>query len=295
MRFIKEGTHIDFIGKRKLAIAFSLILIILGLVVFFKRGGENFGVDFSGGTLIQLEFSQEIPIEDIRISLKEIELGKSTIQRFGEGKALIIRTQADSEKIVLEKLRQDYPDNPFIHQRTEMVGPAVREDLRKRGLWALILSFMGIGIYVSMRFQFEYALGAVVALIHDILITMGICAIAGREITLPVLAGFLTLIGYSINDTIVVYDRIREDLRLMRKENFETIINTSINQTLSRTVLTTLTTLIAVVALFAWGGEVIHDFAFVLIVGIITGTYSSIFVASPLIVEWRKWKRKKSG
>jgi len=293
MRFIKESTHVDFIGKRKIAVTISLGLIILGLVFFFMRGEKNFGVDFSGGTLIQLEFEKEIPVEDIRAVLKEINLGKSTIQRFGDGKEVIIRTQADTERIILKTIRENFSDNSFIHKRTEMVGPAVGEALRQKGMLALIFSFLGIGIYVSIRFEFEYAVGAVTALIHDILITLGVCAIAGKEITLPVLAGFLTLIGYSINDTIVVYDRIREDLRLMRKENFETIINTSINQTLSRTLLTTLTTLLAVVALFIWGGEVIHDFAFVLMVGIITGTYSSIFVASPLIVEWRRWRRKK--
>jgi len=295
MRFIKEGTHIDFIGKRKIALFLSLSLIIVGLIFFFKRGEENLGVDFSGGTLIQLEFEKEISIESIRQSLKEINLGKSTIQRFGQGKEIIIRTQAETERIIFEKIRQDYSGNPFLHKRTEMVGPAVGKDLRKKGLLALIFSFLGIGIYVSIRFEFEYAVGAVIALIHDILITLGACAVTGREITLPVLAAFLALIGYSINDTIVVYDRIREDLRLMRKENFETIINTSINQTLSRTLLTTVTTLLAVVALFIWGGEVIHDFAFILMVGIITGTYSSVFVASPLIVEWRRRKRRKSG
>ena len=295
MRIIKEGTHIDFIGKRKVALFLSLTLIILGLLFFFRRGEENFGVDFSGGTLIQLEFQKDVSIEEIREALKEINLAKSTIQRFGQGKEVIIRTEADTEKEILSKLREKLSDNTFIHRRTDMVGPAIGENLRKKGLLALFFSFLGIGIYVSIRFEFEYAIGAVLALIHDILITLGACAIAGKEITLPVLAAFLTLIGYSINDTIVVYDRIREDLRLMRKENFTSIINISINQTLSRTLLTTLTTLLAISALFVWGGEVIHDFAFVLMVGIITGTYSSIFVASPLIVEWRQWKRRKKG
>ncbi len=295
MRFFKENTHIDFIGKRKIAISISLILIILGMIVFFRRGEANFGVDFTGGTLIQLRFEREVSVESVRQALRDINLGKSTIQRFGEGKEIIIRTLAgaDTEEIILEKIEEKFPDNAFIHERTEMVGPAVGGDLREKSILALLFSCLGIGIYVAVRFEFEYAIGAIIALIHDVLIALGACALTGREITLPVLAAFLTIIGYSINDTIVIYDRIREDLRLMRKENFETIINISINQTLSRTLLTTFTTLMAVVALFLWGGEVIHDFAFVLIVGFIAGTYSTIFIASPLIVEWRRWKKRK--
>lgn len=295
MRFIKEVTHIDFVSKGKIAISISLILIIIGLIAFFKRGEKNFGVDFTGGTLIQLEFEKDISIRDIRQALSEINLGKSTIQRFGQEKEIVIRTQAETEEIILNKFRESFSNNPFNHKRTEMVGPAVGEDLWKRGLWALIFSFLAICIYVSIRFEFEYALGGILALIHDVLIALGACALTGREISLPVLAAFLTIIGYSINDTIVIYDRIREDLRLMHKEKFETIVNISVNQTLSRTILTTLTTLLAVGALFFWGGEVIHDFAFVLLVGCIAGTYSTVFIASPFVIAWRRWKRRKSG
>lgn len=277
---------INFLGMRKIAYAFSLILIISGIVSFAMKGGENFGIDFTGGTLQQFKFKQPVNIEDIRSPLREIGLTDAVIQQFGGNKEVIIRTDKDTSGSIISKFKEKFRQGDYELVRVEKVGPAIGEDLRRKALLAFLYSMIGICIYISFRFEVRFAVAAIVALLHDVLISVGALSLTGRQLSLPVIAALLTIVGYSINDTIVIFDRIREDRRLMRKADYKTIINTSINQTLSRTVLTSLTTLLVVLALYFLGGEVINDFAFVLMVGVLAGTYSSVFVASPILIDW---------
>ena len=295
MEFIKSGTKIDFMGKRRAAFIISAVLIIAGIVSLIVHGGPNYGIDFAGGTVIQIRFSQPVSPSEIRESLKDAALG-GTIQRFGaEGIGeYLIRMQTTSSDLeglsaqINDALAERFGEGTFEIRRTEMVGPKVGKDLRKKGLQAIIAALIGILIYISIRFKLRFAVGAVVALAHDVLITIGVFSLADKEFSLPVLAALLTIVGYSLNDTIVVYDRIRENTGRMRRELFEKTVNISINETLSRTILTSCTTLIVVIVLFLLGGGVIHDFTFALLVGIVVGTYSSVFVASPLVVLWEK-------
>lgn len=285
LRLIRNP-NINFIGKRKIAYLISATIIAVGLFAFIKAGDKNFGIDFTGGTIQQFRFEGQVPIEKARESLREIGLGASPIQQFGQNREIIIRTFEDTSDAVIDKFRDVFKDNPFEVLRIEKVGPAIGKDLREKAVWALFYAIIGICLYISFRFEFRFAIAAIAALLHDLLICIGAIALTGREISLPVIAALLTIVGYSINDTIVVFDRIREGRRLMKRSDFKTIINTSINQTLSRTILTSVTTLGVVSALYFLGGEVINDFAFVLMIGVIVGTYSSIFIASPILVDW---------
>ncbi|MCK4248750.1 MAG: protein translocase subunit SecF [Candidatus Omnitrophica bacterium] len=265
----------------------------IGLVAFFSKGEDgfgikkNFGIDFNEGTIQQLMFEDPVGVDQIRQSLRDIGLGDSLIQQFGDNnKEVIIRTYSKVDREITEKLKTDFIDNRFEVLRVERVGPSVGRELTKKTFIALALALGAICLYISWRFEFRFAVAAIVALVHDCLITIGAFSLAGREISLPVVAALLTIIGYSLNDTIVVFDRIREDLKLMKKKSYEEIINISINQTLSRTLLTSLTTLLVVGTIYFFGGEVINDFAYALLIGVMVGTYSSIFVASPILVEW---------
>ena len=295
MEIIKSGTKIDFMGKRRAAGIISAILIIAGIISLIVHGGPNYGIDFAGGTLIQVRFSEPVTLDEIRDSLKDAALG-GTIQRFGaEGVGeYLIRLQTTSSDVeglsstINDALVERFGGDTFEIRRTEMVGPKVGKDLRSKGLQAIIFALIGILIYISIRFKLRFAIGAVAALAHDVLITIGVFSLANKEFSLPVLAALLTIVGYSLNDTIVVYDRIRENTGRMKRELFEKTVNISINETLSRTILTSCTTLIVVIVLFLMGGGVIHDFTFALLIGIVVGTYSSIFVASPLAVLWEK-------
>jgi preprotein translocase subunit SecF len=296
MEFFKPGTKINFMGKIKHALLFSAILILIGIISLLLHGGPNYGIDFAGGTVVQVRFSQPVSPGEVRESLKDVGLS-GTVQRFGaEGVGeYLIRMQTTSSDLeglsatIESALVERFEGKTVEIRRTEMVGPKVGKDLRKKGLQAIIFALIGILIYVSWRFEFRFAVGAVIALIHDVMITVGALSLTNREFSLTVLAALLTIVGYSLNDTIVVYDRIRENMHgSMRREGFEKVVNHSINETLSRTILTGLTTLIVVIILFLIGGGVIHDFSFTLLVGIIIGTYSSIFVASPLVVMWEK-------
>ena len=292
MQLFKNETHFDFMGKIKPAMAFSSLLILVGLISIAISGGLKYGIDFAGGTLIQLQFKNPPDIEVIRDGLKTIGLGDSTIQEFGSKKDILIRVEKSEEKLeavgamVRRSLSGEFNIEEITLERVEMVGPKVGRDLREKALLSILYAIIGIVIYISWRFELQYAIAAIIALIHDVLVTMGAFSIFDKEFTLVIVAAFLTIIGYSLNDTIVVFDRIRENLR--RKGKFSTIdiINASINQTLSRTLLTSGTTLLVVVALFFFGGEIIHDFSFALLVGIFIGTYSSIFIASVFLVYW---------
>ena len=292
MELIKKPTHIDFMGMFKPALMVSVLLILAGVVSVFMHGGLKFGIDFAGGTLVQLKFESPPAIESIRSGLKEIGLADSTIQEFGSPDTILIRVERSEGKLeemgarIKESLEQTKGFAGIIVERVEMVGPKVGKDLRQKALLSIVYAIIGIVIYISWRFEFQYAIAAIIALIHDVLITMGAFSVLDKEFTLVLVAAFLTIIGYSLNDTIVIFDRIRENTRRKSKEPLRDIINTSINQTLSRTLLTSGTTLLVVAALFFLGGEIIHDFSFALLVGVVIGTYSSIFIASVFLVYW---------
>ncbi|MGA1791128.1 MAG: protein translocase subunit SecF [bacterium] len=290
MRFFKHELHIDFMGARKWAILGSLLIIGIGIASLVVKGGPRYGVDFAGGTLVQIKFHQPIEIDNLRDSLKDLGLGEILIQRYGpkEENEILLRLSTTTtslegfEDIIGDTLIEKMGKDAFDIRRVEMVGPKVGKDLREKGLWAIIFATLGVLIYTWWRFEFVYALGAILALVHDVLVTIGAFSLTNREFTLPVIAALLTIIGYSLNDTIVVFDRVRDNLRLMRNRPLSEILNASINQTLSRTILTSLTTFLVVFSLFVLGGEVINDFAFALIIGVIVGTYSSVYIASPV-------------
>jgi len=292
MQLFKSETHFNFMGRIKAAVIFSTVLILIGLGSVAVSGGLKFGIDFAGGTLIQLQFKNPPDIEVIRDGLKTIGLEESTIQEFGSKRDILIRVQRSEEKLeavgsmVRKSLMGKFNVDEISVERVEMVGPKVGRDLREKALLSILYAIIGIVIYISWRFELQYAIAAIIALIHDVLVTMGAFSIFDKEFTLVIVAAFLTIIGYSLNDTIVVFDRIRENLRRKGKSSIADMINTSINQTLSRTLLTSGTTLLVVIALFFFGGEIIHDFSFALLVGIFIGTYSSIFIASVFLVYW---------
>ena len=285
LEFVRQP-RFDFIGRRKAAYFISLSLIVFGLVSLGLRGRKNMGIDFAGGSLQEFRFARAVAADEVRRALKEIDLGDSVIQQYEGKRNILIRTSADSADTICAKFQEAFGQNKFEVLRIEKVGPAVGRELTAKAAKALIFSLIGICIYISLRFEFRFAAAAIIALFHDVLISAGALSLTGREFSIPVIAALLTVVGYSINDTIVVFDRIREDLRLMRKSGYKEIVNASINQTLSRTLLTSMTTFLVVGALFFLGGAVINDFAFVLLVGVIVGTYSSIFVAAPLLVDW---------
>jgi preprotein translocase subunit SecF len=290
MKIISSETDIDFMGKIKMALTISGLMILIGLGSIIMSGGLKYGIDFSGGTLIQLQFKTSPDIEVIRDGLKSIGLGESTIQEFGTKRDILIRVQRSEEKLeaigskIRNSLGEKFNKSDITVERVEMVGPKVGSDLREKALLSILYAVIGIVFYISWRFELRYAVAAIIALIHDMLVTMGAFSLFDKEFTLVIVAAFLTIIGYSLNDTIVVFDRIRENLRRKGKNTLAQTINASINQTLSRTLLTSGTTLLVVIALFIFGGEIIHDFSFALLVGVLIGTYSSIFIASVFLV-----------
>ena len=292
MEIFKRVTEYNFMAKKTMAIILSSAVILVGIISMITHGGLKYGIDFDGGTLVQLKFKTPPAIEDLRDGLKKIGLGDSTIQEFGSKNHILIRVEKSEEKLeeigtkVKNSLIGKFQADDILVERVEMVGPKVGKDLREKAILSIIYAIIGIVIYISWRFELQYAIAAIIALVHDVLVTMGAFSLADKEFTLVIVAAFLTIIGYSLNDTIVVFDRIRENMRRKGKTSFADIINVSINQTLSRTILTSGTTLLVVVALFFRGGEIIHDFSFALIVGVVVGTYSSIFIASVFLVYW---------
>ena len=345
MQFIKPDINIDFIGKRKIAFTGSLVLIAISIISLIAKGGPRYGIDFAGGTVVQVKFSEEIKPQDVRSALRTMDMGITSIQGFGEKKEheFLIRMAESTEALkslasdIKLKLETAYPQNKAEVRRVEMVGPKVGKDLREKALLAMFSAILFIVVYISGRFELKwmasiimvcclsatlfvftkfgvsipiliavalivtlalsfylklrFAMGAIVALIHDVLITVGVFSLTNKEFTLPIIAALLTIIGYSLNDTIIVFDRIRENSRKYHRQPYELIINRSINETLSRTLLTSMTTLMVVVALFVLGGGIIHDFAFALIIGVIVGTYSSVYVASPILIIWEQAMR----
>ena len=299
MRFLGFDLDIDFMGFKKWAISASTVVILIGIISLICHGGPKYGIDFSGGTLLQIKFFKEkvkVDVDRIRKALNEVNLSESSIQQYGpiENNEILIRTKQSSTALksigdeVKDVLITEFGKDTFEVRRVEMVGPKVGGDLKEKGLLAIIFATILVLIYTGWRFEFGYGLGAIAALAHDVTITVGIFSLTNREISLPVIAALLTIIGYSLNDTIVVFDRVRDNLRIMRGEKLEDILNASINQTLSRTILTSLTTLFVVLCLYFFGGAVINDFAFALLLGVVVGTYSSIYIASPAVVIYNK-------
>ena len=346
MQFIKSDINIDFVGKRKIAFIISLTMIFVSIASLLIHKGPRYGIDFAGGTLIQVKFKASTSLKKIKSGLATIDLGKSSVQQFGDksDNEYLIRTDMSvtttkGVSLKVQKALESSTGNEVKIRRVEMVGPQVGKDLREKALFAMFYALLFITIYISGRFELKwglsavmagalmgavyllsifnvsvpylmaaalivtlslfwflelkYAMGAIVALIHDVTITVGIFSIFDIEFTLPIIAALLTIIGYSLNDTIIIFDRIRENLRKHQKKTPELLINRSVNETLSRTILTSSTTLVVVVALFVLGGGIIHDFAFAMIVGVFIGTYSSIYVASPILLAWQGRGRKK--
>ncbi len=300
MEFIRPNINLDFIGKRKVSVLLSAAVILIGLLSLVFKGGPNYGIDFAGGTLVQIKFEQKTSAADIKAGLSGLELGSVVVQQFGdEPNEFLVRAQNTSSELeglsqgISAKLEENYGKGTVEVRRAEMVGPQVGKDLREKGIMAIVYAMIGILAYVTWRFEFRFAVGAILALIHDVLITLGVFSLFNMEIDLPIIAAFLAIIGYSLNDTIIVYDRIRENMGKHSKDGFTAIVNRSINETLSRTILTSGTTLLVVGALFVFGGGVIHSFAFALLIGVLVGTYSSVFIASPLLIFWEERKAAK--
>ena len=303
MEIVRPNSTFDFVGRNRIAVTLSALVILAGIVSLIVKGGPELGIDFAGGTLIQIQFAGPAQPGDIRDALKGLSLGTVTVQQLGEGaNEFLIRTQETNVELkqlshqIREALEGRFGKEGLEVRRTEMVGPQVGMELREKGLFSILYAILGILVYVSWRFEFRFAVGAIVALAHDVLVTLGFFSLFGKEIDLPIIAAFLAILGYSLNDTIIIYDRIRENTGRYPNEGFAATVNRSINETLSRTLLTSGTTLIVVAALFFLGGSVIHNFAFAMLVGIIAGTYSTIFVASAIILVWEKsYPRRKQA
>jgi preprotein translocase SecF subunit len=281
----------DFAKVRFAAYIISAVIIGIGMSTFVSKGAKMYGVEFSGGTIQQFRFQEPPSLDAARNALKEIGLGSSAIQEFGDKREIIIRTGENTSDAIITKFQEIFKDNPFEILSIESIGPTIGRELRQKALWAVFYSLIGILLYVGFRFEFKFAVAGIAALFHDAAVCLGAVALTGRELTVPVIAAILTIIGYSINDTIVIFDRIRERKRLFRKHDIKLLVNDSVNQTLSRTLLTTITSMLVVLSLYFFGGEVINDFAFVLLVGMISGTYSTVYVASGVLIDWPGKKR----
>lgn len=287
-------TNFDFMGKRRYAFMFSGIMVLLGIIGLIQigRGAANLGIDFAGGTAVQLKFDQPIRIDQARKALESNGLGDAELQEFGQDNKLLIRVKASTtiEEKTAEKVvaifRKEFPEHTFVVDSSTEIGPSIGKKLQGDALVAIIVSFAGIILYIAARFELRFGIAAALATFHDVLAVLGAFYVLDKEITLLVVTALLTLAGYSLTDTVVVFDRIRENLRLRRREQEELMINNAINQVLSRTIVTSLTVVLVLIPLTVAGGEVLHDFSLALLWGVIFGTYSSVFVASPLLLLW---------
>jgi len=303
-RIIRE-TNIDFIGHRRKAFVFSTLLILLGLAAFvmIMLNKANMGIDFAGGTMLQGNFETAINIADLRDAITSNGFPEASIQeleRHEVENSYIIRVKETvaGEMKAVDRLREiieeRFSGNKFTRDSEHTIGPAVGESLKKSARWAILISVLGMILYIGLRFDFRSGVAATIATFHDVLAVLGIFFLLDKEITLLVVTALLTLAGYSLTDTVVVYDRIRENLKKFRKKGeFVTTVNNSVNEVLSRTIMTSLTSLLVAATIFFFGGEVLHDFALAMILGIIIGTYSSVFVASPIVVEWEAHAPKR--
>ncbi|MBP7459863.1 MAG: protein translocase subunit SecF [Candidatus Delongbacteria bacterium] len=298
LHFFKDANY-EFIRNYKYALMMSAGLILIGIVMFIAHGGFKMSIDFAGGTIVQVKFNQPIDLKTLRSDIGILNLSSLEISKFGEEDEVLIRffkgeqQQTGTEKILSDFFAAQYPSNPAEIRRVEEVGPKIGEELKVQAFYAILFSLIGILIYVTFRFEFKFAVAAIIALFHDVFCTLSIFALFDKEISIPVIAALLTIVGYSINDTIVIFDRIRENMRVIRKQSYDRIFNISINQTLSRTIITSGTTLLACLSLVIWGSEVTFDFSFALLFGVMVGTYSSVFVATPIVVMWHDYSEKR--
>jgi preprotein translocase SecF subunit len=301
MRVFKKTT-IDFMGKRGLWYMVSGTVILIGMVTLAIRG-VDFGIDFLGGTELVVQFQQPISISEVRTCMDRVGMGKAEIKTFGSDRDILIRTAEQAEGSTIgdkmrSALKESFASNPYTTLKEDKIGPKIGAELRRNALYAVIASVIAIGVYVGFRFKFIYGVGAVVALFHDVLVTLGMIAICNGifnlEINQNMIAAFLTLVGLSVNDTVVIFDRIRENQKIFRSMGLMEVMNKSLNETLSRTIITSGTIFIVLVVLLATGGEVTRGFAFALTVGIVTGTYSSIYIASAIVLDWAI-RAKKAG
>jgi len=302
---ILKKTNIDFIGKRYYAFVISGILVIFGLAAFVAifLGKADLGIDFAGGTMLQGYFEKEVKIGELRAALSRNGYDDAFIQSLHREHPnyFLIRVKATTDEEVtqissdiLSVLAKEFPQSKFNMDSVDGIGPAVGKTLQRQARWAVLIALAGILLYIWIRFDFRFGVAATITTLHDVLLVLGILFILQRDITLLVVTALLTLAGYSLNDTVVLFDRIRENLKLFRKKgNFPSTINASINEVLSRTIITSLTTFAVVLTLFLVGGEVVHDFSLALMIGIVVGTYSSMFVASPIIMEWERKSPKR--
>ena len=302
MEIFNPHANFDFIGKKNVFIAFSIFLVIGSLISIFKPG-LKFGIDFSGGTEVQIQFNKSIDSAEVRKILNDSGFKDSSVQHLGVAgsQEFLIRLEQTSGNLkslqddVAKTFTKSQGEGSFNIKKIEMVGPRVGADLKRRGAWALFYSLIGILIYVALRFDYRFAPGGVVALLHDAIIPLGVFAVLGKKFDLTILAAILTIIGYSINDTIVIFYRIRELMKTYPGMDIVAIVNKSVNETMSRTILTSLTVFISLLAIFFFGGEVIHDFAFAMLIGVIVGTYSTIFIASPIFLFlYHRAEKKKA-
>jgi preprotein translocase subunit SecF len=293
MRFFKK-TSIDFMGKRMFWYTVSGSMLVIGMVTLAIRGLE-YGIDFLGGTEIIVQFNQAAAISDVRSAMDRIGMGKAEIKTFGSDRDILIRTAEQAEgTVVADKiqstLKEAFPNNPYTVLKEDKIGPKIGAELRRNALYAVLASIAAIGIYVGFRFKFVYGVGAVVALAHDVLVTLGLVAlfngVLNLEINQNMIAAFLTLVGLSVNDTVVIFDRMRENQKIFRTMNLADLMNKSLNETLSRTIITSGLVFLVLVVLLVFGGEVTRGFAFALTIGIVTGTYSSIYVASAIVLDY---------
>lgn len=292
---IIKNTNINFMGKRKFAFVFSGILSIIGIIAIIQvaNGRANLGIDFAGGTAIQLKFSKPVELHAVRKALEDGGLKDFDLQDFPAVNKILVRLKKSDQQlgksadIITGIISQKLPDNRYVVDSTTEIGPKVGGRLRVDAAQAVGLATVGILIYIAIRFKLNFAVGATIATFHDVLAVLGIFFLLGREINLILVTALLTIAGYSLTDTVVVFDRIRENLKARLKDPVETVMNSSINEVLSRTIVTSFTVLLTSMALFFFGGEVIHDFSLAMIMGVIVGTYSSIFVASPVVLLWR--------
>ena len=309
MRLLKDPSF-NFMDNRRTAFMISGALILFSLISLVLHGGPKYGIDFRGGTLIEYRFMDqadsnaviEVPIQKVRDVFAGLNLGQSEIKYFGSTQDIFVKIdnaieEDDQQRSILNTVSEAFPEYHVVQRRTETVGPKVGKELVWSAVAAILASMVLILIYIMFRFELRFGVGAVMALFHDVTITLGLFSILDIEITIPVIAALLTIIGYSLNDTIVVFDRIRENLKTLKRKlgAYAGLVNRSINETLSRTIVTSLTTLMVVIILYFFGGEIIKDFAFALIFGVIIGTYSSIYIASPILVEWEERQIQKQA
>ena len=310
MRIFKN-TNVNFMDLRKLAFIISGAVLTISLISLLLHGGPRFGIDFRGGSILQLRFEDKnnpdavlnIPVDQVRNIFAAKGLGSSEIKHYGSDQDIAIQLDVESLRgdmdstltALVNDLNSEFPEYNVIERRRESVGPKIGQELVWGAVQAILIAMVLILLYIMLRFELRFGVGAVVALFHDVIITLGIFSLLDIELTIPIIAALLTIIGYSLNDTIVVFDRIRENLKVVKRSvsNYSGIVNRSINETLSRTIVTSGTTLLVVIVLYFFGGEIIKDFAFALICGIVVGTYSSIYIASPILVEWENRKAAK--